>query len=87
MFSSWEKELNLTDVIGYSKFKYFKSDVTSNPDSLQRLWSQAVYPAVVFNNLSSLRQFPIIGSGTIRDHLFQGDVYRDDVFTIVPFPN
>ena len=46
-----------------------------------------MYPTVVLNNESSLRQFPIIGTGTIRGNLFQGDIYRDDVFAIIPFPN
>ena len=39
MFTSWEKELNLTDIIGHSKFYYNRRFVTSKPDSLQRLWS------------------------------------------------
>jgi len=46
-----------------------------------------IMPNVVYERYSETEPYLIMNSGSIRDHLFQYDIYNDDIYTIMPFPN
>ncbi|CAL6025804.1 5'_nucleotidase family protein [Hexamita inflata] len=80
-------ELNITQVIGFSKHKYHKTHGMGQNDSLQRLWNFGVMPALVFDDKmqQECTQFPITRAALSKDHLYQGNVTLDDTVIAVPF--
>lgn len=87
LIKTWEAELGLSDVIGYSKFKYKKRGALSENNSLNRLWVYNIYPNVVYNDKYENTPFLFQNSGSLRDHMYKYEIYEDDVYTIMPFPN
>ncbi|CAL6036974.1 5'_nucleotidase family protein [Hexamita inflata] len=86
-FQKWETDLGLNKVIGYSKYKYMKRGLIAEGNSMQRLWMYSVYPNVVYRDDSDAIQYAVSNTGSIRDNMFIGPIFRDDIYTIMPFPN
>ena len=82
-----EKNLNLSAKIGFSKYRYAKKGLLTEPDSMNRVWVYSVYPNIIYQRNKENIQFVVANSGSIRDHMFEGVVVNDDVNTIMPFPN
>ncbi|CAL6113753.1 5'_nucleotidase family protein [Hexamita inflata] len=81
-------QMNLYQVIGHSKFSYVYAKGMYFNDSFQRLWNQALMPALVYNPELQKKcyQFPITRvDNTFRRDLVQGNITLDDAMRTVPF--
>ncbi|CAL6105061.1 5'_nucleotidase family protein [Hexamita inflata] len=82
------KQANVYQVIGASKFTYVYEKGVYFNDSFQRLWNQALMPALVYNLELQKRcyQFPITRvDNTFRKDLQQGNISLEDAVRMVPF--
>lgn len=77
--------LNLTDVIGCSKFDYTLTMPSEN-NSMFGLWLYDVVPKMMLikNETENTRVF-IGNAGGIRDGIYKGVVTINDIFSIAPF--
>lgn len=85
----WVEELDLERVLGCSKYLYSKSLGMESPTSVFNIWLNAVMPAEVYDDerLSKCTQFPVVGSSSIRDSIYEGDFVVDDSYNVMPFKN
>ncbi|CAL6105033.1 5'_nucleotidase family protein [Hexamita inflata] len=82
------QEMNLNQVIGFSKFTYVYAKGMHFNDSAQRLWTNALMPALVINKTLQKKcyQFPITRvDSTFRYNIPQGNITLDDAVRIMPF--
>ncbi|KAL0211406.1 hypothetical protein P9112_009704 [Eukaryota sp. TZLM1-RC] len=78
-------DLKLGEVFGCAKRTYSRYEPISNPNSIFRLFINDVFPTVEVE--SSNQQIFVMNTGSIRTHMYEGEVTRDDVMAIDPFDN
>ncbi|GKT27967.1 putative multi-domain containing protein [Aduncisulcus paluster] len=85
---TFANQLELNEIVGCAKYKYSKSEYPSNPESLFYLYFEAVLPTTVYPYSDSPYPFvSIMNSGSIRGHMYEGEILKDDLYTMIPFEN
>jgi len=82
---TWLSDLGISTKLGCARYDYPNSQ--SATPNIYDLWLGAVVPSQVVNDSLPNQHLSSISPGSCRAPLYEGEVIRDDVFTVMPFPD
>lgn len=82
---TWLKDLGISTRLGCARYSYTTSQ--SATPNLFDLWLGGVVPSQVVNDALPNEHLSSISPGSCRAPIYEGEVIRDDVFTVMPFPD
>ncbi|KAL0221909.1 hypothetical protein RCL1_001763 [Eukaryota sp. TZLM3-RCL] len=80
------KKLGLDKVLGCAKQKLDRYAPISQANSVFKLFLNDIFPSFM-NKESKNQQILIMNTGSVRAHIFQGEVTVDDLMSVDPFDN